>query len=519
MFVSAQITPIDQKISEDLESIHANEREIIDGAAQLPSNYRKHLTYLYARLNKPAVAEPLAAYVLAEDPKDIRILRAMASMNLALKKSEKTMFYARKILALEPENREGLFFMATAEQTANNPDVARVILYEMKKDHENVAKAPNEDIVELPSTQLKKKPEPYPFELDLAASANQAGDWHLAMNSYITILRDYTLTPELRQQVRQALDSIYRQHLPKSGFTFTQNESDTGIVREFEGDYSQPINQRTRIELKGGVTDTNIASSAELMSASHSSEHFNFLITHKLSNRYSVEAHGGKFAQDPQAGLKIIRHLLRGGNFAFSYTWGQPNVDSLAMRFLDARENRINLHADLRLHRRINFLGNAYQRTLLVSNEPIGHGYGADWAFIYPERLYAMDFYFSVRGGWSETDANEERVHLIAGLPFRSDVAINNATVTNYTNSHIHHEGLGLLVVYNFNEKLIFDTNAGVDYYLMRDELAWNAGAGFLYRPIKSIDIRGDFLYSTVNTSGTEVTDNIQFTLGIRKHF
>ena len=55
----------------------------------------------------------------------------------------------------------------------------------------------------------------YPYETDLASSAYNAGDWYRAAQAYILLLREHNLDDQLRQEVRNVLDTIYRKHLPQ----------------------------------------------------------------------------------------------------------------------------------------------------------------------------------------------------------------------------------------------------------------------------------------------------------------
>lgn len=495
----AQATNLNPQITQSLESISSDEEAIIAQAHTLNQAYLEHLTYLYARLEKPLVAEPLASIALKQDPKNERLLRAMASMYLALAKAEKTMFYAKRILEHYPKDQDGLFFLATAHQIANQPQQARHILLEMKIHHSS--------------------PKPYPFELDLASAANQSGDWRGAMDSYITILRDYELTPELRQDVRNALDSIYRTHKPQGALRVGRIRSDTGVTTNLDSLYSQAISTRTRIFVEVGHREVELTSSAEFVQATSKAEQARIVVSHKLNRQYNLEVWAGRYANNHRFGIRLTRIFNDNDKVSLAHSVGDPALDSLSTGFLKAHENRTNIYGSFQLPYQLTAQGNAFYRTVEINQHKLGSGVGVDWQLTRPERLWDADWYLSWRGAYTRFHYASDDTALVQNLPLRPTVTPTGETVRGLTSQHIHRQGSSLSIIKNMNDVWVIDLTLGADYYFFLKQLAYDAGIGLLYRPRKSVEVTGDVIYSSVDSTGNQNTENVEVILGLKKYF
>lgn len=499
-FASAQENlHLDPRISESLEAVQPDEQTLIARADELKPEYRNHLAYLYARLNKPKLAAPLAEAALREEPDDKRLLLAMASMYLALRDAPKTLAYAKRILEHYPEDRDGKYFLAAGEQIANNPAEARQILLEMKREHEG--------------------PAPYPYEVDLASAASQSGDWHLAIESYITILRDYELSQELHAEVRRALDNLYRQHNPQARAEFNQIDYGSGATLSFTGQYSHPLTQRTRLGVEVGHHINRFDGDAIFQEQTENYSEGLLRLEHLFNRLYETEIWGGAFADNARAGIKVMRRLDNDSKIGASYDHARPSDDSQSVRYLKGREHRAGAHLELDLPHNYTLFANAYARQTHVEAGKLGHGTGADWQLSYPIHYLDMEIFLSWRGAYSQFNANSNNLGLIADLPFRSPLSLTPGAVNNIVSERIHREGMGLLLIRNFENTWVLDVSMGLDYYFYLDQFAWDSGIGLLYRPRKSIEVSGRLIYSSTDNTGNQNAENIQFALAVRKIF
>lgn len=474
-------------------------RKVLAVADKMSLVDRKQLTYLCARLGNRTLAEPLAKNVLAEEPGDLRILLAMASMYLSLQDASMTLAYAQRLLDMYPQNKDGLFFLAAGNQLANNPEKARDILLRMRG--------------------LYPAGVRFPFELDLASVSLLCGDWPQAITSYQRVLRESQIAPPLRQSVRRVLDALYRKHLPLVRVGFTDIDAGTGKVREYGGFTSLPINARIRVSAEARQRETEIDSTITTASASSGTGIYEATIRYDKPPRYGFRLTGRAFDGEPGFGVGMSRIGEDTGRQVLSLDNRIPATDSLNLRYLFGWEDRLNLLLEQPLFGQLRLRSNLYSRKVYVNDEDLGTGYGADWEITHYERIADTDIYLSYRGAYSELDIQSNNLSLVDGLPYLPGFGPTPSVVEGLSADRIHREGVGVVVSRNFSDRWILSANAGVDYFFFLREFAWNAGGTVLYRPLKSIDVAGDVSYSSADNRGDEEADNILISLEVTNRF
>lgn len=466
----------------------------------LTSSDREEMAYLYARLRDKAQAEPLAADVLENEPTNLRILLVMASLYLDERVPDKVIAYAERILRAYPKNKDALFFLAAGYQLAGNPGKARTILQRLR--------------------DLYPEGTPFPFELDLASASLQAGDWPQAVASYQRVLRKNQVAPPLRRSVRLALDAIYREHLPMVRVGFSDIDAGTGTVREYGGFFSVPLNQRMRLGVDARHRETSIAGTVTTNSDSSATGIYEATLRYERPPRFDFRLTGRVFDGEPGFGVGLARANDSGrGGQTLSYDSRTPATDSLNMRYLFGWEDRLNLLIEQPIGNSWQIRSNLYHRWVFIESERFGKGFGADWELTRYQRLGPIDLFLSYRGAYSDLSIESDNLSLVAGLPYLPGFGPTPEVVEGLSANRVHREGVGINVSRNLRERWIFSANAGLDYYFFLRELTWYAGGGVIYRPLKSVDVRGDLSYSSADNRGDENADNLQILLGVTNRF
>jgi len=473
--------------------------QVLGSYADRSLDENKQLTYLYARLENRAYAEPLAERVLAEDPGDLRILLAMASMYLAQRDAERTMNFANRILDQYPDNRDGLFFLAAANSLAGRSERAAEILKRLER---------------LYPAEVR-----FPFELDLASASALSGDWYQAIVSYQKILKDRQMAPALRMSARRALDALYREHLPSISVAVSDIDAGTGTILEVGGRGSAPLSRRFRMTVSGSYFETTLNPTATTTGDTSETERFEADLQIDAGPRYAFRLSGRSFNGEPGYGVAVRRDARGGSAQELSWDTELRATDSINLLYLGGSEDRANLLLEEPLPADLLFRGNAYYRRVNVDGGRLGDGWGGDWELTYPLPVNQVQLFVSWRGAYSELDIRSEDTGLASGLPFLPGVEPTPETVEGLSADRIHREGIGMLASRELGGKWRLSANAGLDYFFFLSEFTWNAGASVLFRPIKSVDISGDISYSSADNRGDESSDYLRFFLEITSRF
>jgi len=138
---------------------------------------------------------------------------------------------------------------------------------------------------------------------------------------------------------------------------------------------------------------------------------------------------------------------------------------------------------------------------------------------LYPQVCDFENLYLAYRGAYSELDMQTSNLSLAAGLPYKAGFGPTPEVVQGLSSERVHREGVGLSLAQGIGEKWTVSANAGIDYYFFLRRFAWDAGAGVLYRPWRSLDVGGGVSYSSADSRGDEDAENFQLSLEVSNRF
>ncbi len=455
--------------------------DVLARATTLPIEERRQLVYLYARLNKPKVAEALATQILAENERDRQTLLVLASMYAEQKDAAATLQIARRYLSYYPGDHQGRYFLGAGHYLAKEFAEASRVLRELK------------------SEQFAQRK--YPYETDLAASAYAAGHWHRAMLSYQELLRHHALGDELRNSVRSVLDGLYRRHLPRWEATAAETRLDRAHVRRYVATNAQHLSDRHWLEERYARDEIALDPAPGLRAARADRAEAAASLTTTYDRRWRTDVLLGASREGLLAGGRV--HLVMGKEreLTFEVAYHERATDSLAVEALDGRQHRASLVVNWLLEADLAFVGRWNAREIRVGGQRLGRGTGLEvnldrtvWrqgprvAVGYRGSLAAFSYgnAASIDPGLAAPIADPA-----AGAP------VQNAIVAALISRRINRHGAGVLVTDNLADAWVYRLTAGLDYDFELQSTGWNVGLALTFRPRKSIELTAEAGYTS----------------------
>lgn len=451
---------------------------ILRRAGTLSAEERRYLVYLYARLNKPKIAERLAKGILAETPADRQTLLVLASMYVEQRDAAATLRTARTFLAHYPGDHQGLYFLGAGHYLAKEYAEANRILGELKR--------------------MRFVGRKYPYETDLAASAYAAGDWFRAMLSYQELLRHHDLGDELRSEVRIVLDGIYREHLPRVDVTAAQVRLDLAHLWRYGASHGRHLSDRHWLEQRYARETVSLETAPGLRATRATRSEASANLTSVYDGEWRTDAWVGGSGEGFFGGGRLQHQFARQREIALEFAGNVRATDSLTLEALDGRQHHallaVNwlLEADFALSLR----GNV--RQLRLAGQDFGRGHGID--ITVDQTIWRQGP--RVTAGYRGTVARFSLRNIDPNTPVpiadpAGGPAARDAVLANLVSRRINRHGAGFLVTDNLADAWVYRLTAGVDYDFELATTAWNGALALTFFPRKSIELTAEAGYTS----------------------
>jgi hypothetical protein len=460
------------------------DHEILARATTLPIEDQRYLVYLYARLNQPKVAERLADKILSANPTDRQTLLVLASMYLEQKDAAATLRIARRFLAAYPNDHQGLYFLGSGHYLAKEFQEANRVLRDLKH------------------AQFKGRK--YPYETDLAASAYAAGDWYRAMLSYVELLRHHDLGDELRDEVRRAVDGIYREHMPRAEATSNEVRLDNAAVWRAGALHGRHLGDRHWLDLRYQRDEVTLESAPGLNADRYAREEFSAQLATLHDGRWRSEAWLGQSGEGAYGGARATHVSARQREVALEAAVNVRATDSLTLEALDGRQRHLALVVNWLIEADLNLSVRAQTREVRVANQSLGRGSSVEVNLDHTFWRQGPRITAGYRGSLARFATNVSVSPALAApiADATGGVPVQQAILGNLVSRRINRHGTGLLITDNLADAWLYRLTAGVDYDFELSSAGWNAALGLTYFPRKSIELTAEGGY-TSSASGS----------------
>jgi len=458
----------------------ASDAEVLAGIDSMEFETAKHLLYLYARLNKPKVAEALASKVLTQSPGDRETLLVMGSMYLERKNAVKTLQMGQLVLKYYPDDNQGWYFIASAYSIMNRMQESEAIFRRLK-DH-----------------QFKQGP--FPYDIDLGSAARLTGHWREAMHAYKRILSANNISPQLRQEARRVLDEIYRENLPQMTVSSDWVSLETGDIWRQEFEFAFPADERNRIFVSV-IRDEISIEETEFLKPGWG-DRIQGLVTDETfwPSDWRTRVGLGSNGNEPVALIRARHEFEPECAFSFGPEYNFRAQDSLLLEQMDGRQDRMVTELGWLLlpDTKLNWEG--FIRRVRIGDEEIGQGYG--FTGLVEQRLLRKPFELTIayQGQFESFDSRDTHSILdnpgAKPLPAQFD-PVTGALVTPQTpqrtdlvSREINRHDLILILRGKFIKQWGYEVGVQGGYLFVEESEGYGAYGEFQWFFTKSIEMR-----------------------------
>lgn len=460
------------------------EAEMVARATLLDVEQQRYVTYLYARINKPAVARAVGAQVLAKNPSDRQTLLVLASLAAELKEGEETVRLAETFLGFYPGDDQGRYFLAAGYYLQRKFSEAERELADLKREQFNGQK--------------------YPYEPDLASASAGANQWYRAMLSYQELLRHHELDETLRAEVRRALDRIYREHGPQVYLSHNDVRLDSGSVGRSGVSHAMHLTERHlwTVDLKEDRVMIEPRQGLRLRESRRADYAGN--IKSLWGSRSSSVVGAGYSDQGVTTEVEVRHDIAPSRGIVLTWQGNQTATDSLLLESLDGRQNKIELSATWLIEADLNLSMRVSSRDVRVGRRSLGNGSGVELTLNQVLRRNGAHWLVGYRGSYASFDTTARDRRLIdAGVVDRLGPRERTAVLQNLVAPRINRHGFGLVTADDLTRVWSYRIEMGADYDFVLDSLGYNYAMQWVFRPRKSIEIgaRGGYFSSASSSN------------------
>lgn len=475
--------------------------DVLVRASTLSIDERRYLVYLYARLDKPRVAEALAEEILAAAPGDRQTLLVLASMYLENKDAPATLRIARRFLEHHPGDHQGLYFLGAGHFVAKDFAAANRVLRELKREQ-----------------FIGRR---YPYETDLAASAFSAGDWYRSMLSYQELLRNHDLGDELRADVRQALDGIYREHLPRIDLTVAQTALDLAEIRRYGAVHGRHLTTRRWLDLRYERDHVTLAAAPGLQAMRADRTDIAAELTTVTSRRWRNDVWAGLSGEGIFGGGRLHRVFAQQREASFELAGNVRAIDSLALEALDGRQHHAAIATSWLIDADLVLASRIVAREVHVAGRRFGRGANVDLNLDYTFRRLGPRMTAGYRGSLAtfSMDAAVDPAFVAPIADPLGGVDNQQAVLANLVSRRINRHGTGLLVTDNLADAWHYRLTAGVDYDFELSSIAWNGALALTFSPRKSLELTAEAGYTSSASASNAGAAATQLNFFLRSWF
>ena len=491
------------RAAENAPAAPLSDFEILDRAAILPIEELRYLVYLYARLGQPRLAEALAAKILSANPSDRQTLLALASLAVEQKDAAAVLRLAQRYLSFYPGDHQGRYFLGAGHYLAKHYAEANAVLRALK--HEQFIARP------------------YPYETDLASAALAAGDWYRAMLSYQELLRHHALGDDLRAEVRRVLDGLYREHLPRIEASAASTRLNRARVWRYGFNEGSHVADRHWLDLRYTRDDVSLDAAPALRAVHAPRSEAVATLTTVYDRRWWSDASLGASREGLLAGTRVHYRFAKEREISLDAFVNERATDSLTLEALDGRQHRAGLAVSWLIEADLVFAARANLRELRVGGHSLGRGAGLDLNLDHTLTReghgprVTVGYRGSVATFGPDSSAPLSVVAPLADPAFGP--AGQQALVANLVSRRLNRHGLGLLLTDRLASAWRYRFAAGADFDFELASTGWNASLALSFFPRKSIELSGEFGYTSSATSSNAGSAATLLTLFLRSYY
>ena len=477
--------------------------EVLDRAEKLPIDDLRYLVYLYARLNKPRMAEGLAVKILASNPADRQTLLVLASMAAEQMDAAATLRLAQRFLHHYPGDHQGRYFLGAGHYLAKHYAEANAVLRDLKHEQFRVGQ--------------------FPYETDLAAAAYAAGDWYRAMLSYQELLRHHALGDELRDEVRRVLDGLYREHRARFEATAAETRLDRARVWRYTAAGGSHVSDQHWLALNYTRDDVTLESAPGLRAARSPRAEAAATLTTTYDRRWTGDVSVGASGAGVLATARARYAFAKDRTVSLELAANVRATDSLALELIDGREDRAGLTLSWLVEADLTFVARANIRELSAGSHTLGRGAGVDFNLdqTVTREGHGPRVIVGYRGAFAtfSPDASAPP-DLVAPLADPAlGVAGQQTLVAGLVSRRINRHGVGLLVTDNLAHAWRYRLTAGTDYDFELATAGWNAALALSFFPRKSLELTAEAGYTSSATSSNAGSAAALLSFFIRSYY
>jgi hypothetical protein len=360
----------------------------------------------------------------------------------------------------------------------------------------------------------------YPYETDLASSAYNSGDWFRATQAYIILLRDHNLNEQTRQQVRNVLDALYRKHLPQLEVTYRNTNVGIGDYLITDFDYSRALTETHRFFTKGYRENVRIKESLLQNEVVHKRWEGLIGLVSYHDHAWQYKTWIGRGEGTVRVGGELTRAIGLDEQVTMGIDFGRPAEDSLNMRILNGREDKLYANITYKFPLDVTLNGQIFGKQTHVADHTLGEGFGGEWRIsrsLFRQNPFLQAFY---RGQFNEFHTGTTDIGIVNDV-FKSeaDDLTRLSGLQNLTANRIHSHGFGFEYRDDFDEFIEYYFSPAVYYSFVRKGFDYGLNSEVYFWPRKSIRLGVGGAYSTSAQNGDAGSATQEFNFSLLYYF
>ena len=461
---------------------------------------RRYLVYLYARLNKPKVAQAIGEQVLAENPSDRQTLLVLASMAVEQKNGAEAVRLAEVFLGHYPGDHQGRYFLGAGYYLLRRFAEAERVLADLKRE--------------------QFQGQRYPYETDLAASAVGAGQWYRSMLSYQELLRNHELNDELRSEVREQIDRIYREHGPRVEAGYATVVLDNGDVARVDASHAMHVRDSQWWGVAVHQDTVTIEAAPGLPGRESRRAEAEMTLRTDWDRRWTTTVGVGGGSEGVMGEARARYTVAPSRTVEAGVELNQRSTDSLLVESIDGRQHRAEMAVSWLIEADLTMNARVFVREARLNRRRLGTGAGLELALDQTLWRGEPQWVVGYRGAWAtfSTEATDSRLLGPAVDPtlppdVRADI------LRNLVAPRINRHGVGMFFTDNLADAWTYRLAVGGDYDFELESWGYNASLSFIFRPRKSIELGAEAGYTSSANASNAGSDAFLLNLSLRFYY
>ncbi|PAW91488.1 MAG: hypothetical protein B9S33_00935 [Pedosphaera sp. Tous-C6FEB] len=446
--------------------------------AGVKSEDQRYLMYLYAKVGRAEMAEPLAQSILARDPTNQEALLAMSAAFVERKQPDKALAYATELYRAHPDSKDALYYYGAASHLAGNYQEAAAVLRYLRLE--------------------KFAGKPFPYQLDLAAAAERSGDWRGQMTAYQELLDQNTADDHTRVIVRRVLEPLQREHSDHLSAQATAYHLDSGQLWQERAAGRTQLDGRNQLHVEALREDVLINTSPLLRRRWADDTEAQLGLQTTWSQRWLTDFWAGGSQAGALGGARLMHRLPRNGSVWLEAYASERARDGLLLNSLDGRQHRLTLAGNYLIAERFQTYGAFTGREVQIGDERLAVGLQGNWGVEFLARRETPEFKLGYRGAYHANSRKSSNLALVAPAVLPTATLAQQAQVLDSAVLHwLHREGVYADLRDRLWGPFFYHLFGAADYAFERSSMEFTGRVGMTYQPRKSLEFGTELAYTT----------------------